>query len=130
MRELQIPWTPDVCTAVRACTHVRSPAKPQDSLDIAFAFAGSGAFASQEHDDLGLAGVPDDSHVGKLFVVAHQTVVVGACDEDGFVVDIGHICDWDRFKFVRVQAVTLVLPERCTWATIAQHACAAVFDVL
>ena len=53
-------------------------------------------------------------HVGNLFDVVHQTVVVGACDEDGFIVDIGHICDRNGFKFVRVQAVTLVLPGRCT----------------
>ena len=86
------------------------------SLDIVIVFASLGAFASPEHDDLGLAGVPVDSlhHVGNLFDVAQQNVVVGFCDEDRLAVDVGHTNDRDRFKFVRVQAVSLVLPWRCT----------------
>ena len=79
------------------------------SLDIAFVFASPGAFFSSEHDDLGLAGVPIHNamtwscpHVGNLFGVTHQTVVVGVSDEDSLVVDVGHNSDRDRFKFVRV----------------------------
>ena len=69
---------------------------PRHSFDIAFEFAGTGAFASPEHDDFGLAGVLVDNHA------------------IGFVVDNGVFSERERFKLFRVQVLTLVVSGRCT----------------
>ena len=69
-----------------------------------------GALASPEHHDLSLARIVSHAvcryglvHcVGNLFNVGHQLFIVSTCDEDGLVVDVGHISDQDRFKLVRV----------------------------